>query len=90
MRSLRIWITVTMLWIIVAALATVTLLSAFFINKTKSSEADQLLWMLCDTEAKSLDYYFNSIENNFFFFFVYGCSLNERLKCVWPNKTLDG
>lgn len=64
MRSLRIWITVTMLWIIVAALATVTLLSAFFINKTKSSEADQLLWMLCDTKAKSLDYYFDSVEGS--------------------------
>lgn len=53
-----------MLWIIVVALVTATLLSAFFIRRTKSSEADQLLLMLCDTEAKSLDYYFNSVQNS--------------------------
>lgn len=64
MRSLRIRVTITMLWVIVAALATVTLLSAFFIRVTKSNEANQLLLMLCDTEVKSLDYYFYSVQNS--------------------------
>ena len=64
MRSLRGRITATMLCVIFAALAFATLLSAIFIRTTESRKSDQLLTMLCETGAMSLDYYFDSVQNS--------------------------
>lgn len=62
-HSLRTRITVTMLCIILAALAVTTLLSAVFIRTTESHKSDQLLQMLCVSGQRSLDYYFESVQN---------------------------
>ncbi len=64
MRSLRSRITATMLCVIFVALAFATLLSAIFIRRTESRKSDQLLTMLCETGAMSLDYYFDSVQNS--------------------------
>lgn len=64
MRSLRSRITVTMLCVIFVALAFATLLSAIFIRRTESRKSEQLLTMLGETGARSLDYYFDSVENS--------------------------
>lgn len=64
MHSLRTRITVTMLCVILAALALVTLLSAVFIRRTESHKTDQLLQMLCESGERSLDYYFDSVQNS--------------------------
>ena len=64
MRSLRTRITVMMLCVILTALAIITLLSAIFIRKTESQKADQLLLMLCESGERSLDYYFDSVQNS--------------------------
>lgn len=53
-----------MLCVIMAALAAVTLASAIFIRTTESHKSDQLLLMLCETGEKSLDYYFDSVQNS--------------------------
>ncbi|WP_303838691.1 diguanylate cyclase domain-containing protein [Ruminococcus flavefaciens] len=62
-HSLRTRITITMLGVILAALAVTTLLSAVFIRTTESQKSDQLLRMLCGTGERSLDYYFDSVQN---------------------------
>lgn len=62
-HSLRTRITVTMLGVILAALALTTLLSAVFIRTTESHKSDQLLRMLCRSGQQSLDYYFDSVQN---------------------------
>ncbi len=64
MRSLRTRITVTMLCVIFVALLFTTLLSAIFIRRTESRKTDQLLLMLCENGEKSLDYYFDSVQNS--------------------------
>ncbi len=64
MHSLRTRITVTMLCVILAALVIVTLLSAIFIRRTESHKSDQLLLMLCESGERSLDYYFDSVQNS--------------------------
>ena len=64
MRSLRSRITATMLCVIFAALAFATLLSAIFIRNIESRKSVQLLTMLCETGAMSLDYYFDSVQNS--------------------------
>ena len=64
MRSLRTRITVTMLCVIFVALLFTTLLSAIFIRRTESRKTDQLLLMLCKNGEKSLDYYFDSVQNS--------------------------
>ena len=64
MRSLRTRITVTALCVILTALVIVTILSAIFIRKTESLKSDQLLEMLCETGERSLDYYFDSVQNS--------------------------
>lgn len=53
-----------MLCVILAALVIVTLLSAMFIRRTESHKSDQLLVMLCESGQRSLDYYFDSVENS--------------------------
>ena len=52
-----------MLCVILAALAVTTLLSAVFIRTTESHKTDQLLRMLCKSGQRSLDYYFDSVQN---------------------------
>ncbi len=64
MHSLRTRITVTMLAVILAALVIVTLLSAVFIRRTESTKTDRLLAMLCESGVRSLDYYFDSVQNS--------------------------
>ena len=64
MYSLRTRITVTMLCVILVALVIVTLLSAIFIRRIESHKSDQLLIMLCEPGQRSLDYYFDSVENS--------------------------
>ena len=53
-----------MLCVILAALVIVTLLSAVFIRRTESYKTDQLLLMLCESGERSLDYYFDSVQNS--------------------------
>lgn len=53
-----------MLCVILAALVIVTLLSAIFIRRTESHKSDQLLLMLCESGERSLDYYFDSVQNS--------------------------
>jgi len=62
-NSLRTRITVTTLSIILMAFTVTTLLSAVFIRTTESQKSDQLLKMLCETGERSLDYYFDSVQN---------------------------
>ena len=62
-HSLRTRITVTMLCVILVALAVTTLLSAVFIRTTESRKSNQQLRMLCETGERSLDYYFDSVQN---------------------------
>ncbi len=64
MHSLRTRLTVTMLCVILAALVIVTLLSAVFIRRTESYKTDQLLLILCESGERSLDYYFDSVQNS--------------------------
>lgn len=64
MHSLRTRITVTMLCVILSVLVIVTFLSAVFIRNTESQKSDQLLLMLCETGERSLDYYFDSVQNS--------------------------
>ena len=64
MRSLRSRITATMLCIIFATLAAATVISSIYIRRTESRESGKLLTMLCDTGARSLDYYFDSVQNS--------------------------
>ncbi|MCR4646735.1 MAG: diguanylate cyclase [Oscillospiraceae bacterium] len=62
-NSLRTRITVTTLCIILVALTVTTLLSAVFIRRTESHKSDELLKMLCLSGERSLDYYFDSVQN---------------------------
>lgn len=63
-HSLRTEITFTMLCVILASLVVTTLLSAVFIRTTESHKADRLLQMLCASGQRSLDYYFDSVQNS--------------------------
>ena len=53
-----------MLCVMLAALMIVTLLSAIFIRRTESHKTDQLLRNLCESGERSLDYYFDSVQNS--------------------------
>ena len=64
MHSLRTRITITMLCIILSALVIVTSISAVFIRRTESHKSDRLLLMLCESGERSLDYYFDSVQNS--------------------------
>lgn len=63
MRSLRTRITVTMLVVIYVALLIVTLISAVFIQRTESRESEEILMSMCEAGVRSLDYYFDSVED---------------------------
>ena len=53
-----------MLCVILASLVVTTLLSAVFIRTTESHKSDRLLQMLCASGQRSLDYYFDSVQNS--------------------------
>ena len=53
-----------MLCVILAALMIVTLLSTIFIRRTETHKSDQLLQMLCESGERSLNYYFDSVQNS--------------------------
>ena len=63
-HSLRTEITFTMLCVILASLVVTTLLSAVFIRTTESHKSVRLLQMLCASGQRSLDYYFDSVQNS--------------------------
>lgn len=63
MHSLRTRITVTMLVVINVALLIVTLISAVFIQRTESRESEEILMSMCESGVRSLDYYFDSVED---------------------------
>ncbi|WP_027205429.1 diguanylate cyclase domain-containing protein [Butyrivibrio fibrisolvens] len=63
MRSLRTRITVTMLLIVCGALMLVTFLSAVYIQRTESRESEEILMNMCEAGVRSLDYYFDSVED---------------------------
>lgn len=63
-HSLRTEITFTMLCVILASLVVTTLLSAVFIRTTESHKSDRLLQMLCASGQRSLDYYFDSVQDS--------------------------
>ena len=64
MRSLKTRLSVTMLCLIFAVILVVTLLSVFFIRRTASKKADQLLLNLCENGQYSLNYYFDSVQSS--------------------------
>ena len=64
MHSLRTRITVTCFCVMLTALMLVTVLSAAFIRRTESQKSDRLLMMLCESGERSLDYYFDSVQNS--------------------------
>ena len=53
-----------MLCVILASLVVTTLLSAVFIRTTESHKSVRLLQMLCASGQRSLDYYFDSVQNS--------------------------
>lgn len=63
MHSLRTRITVTMLVVVYVALLIVTLISAVFIQRTESRESEEILMSMCESGVRSLDYYFDSVED---------------------------
>ncbi len=64
MHSLKTKITMLTVWIVVFAVAAVTLLSVMFIRNAERRKSDQLLLLLCETGERNLDYYFNSVEKS--------------------------
>lgn len=64
MHSLRFRITALTALITVVAVVVTTLLSALFISNTERNKSDQLLFLLCETGERNLDYYFTSVEKS--------------------------
>ena len=64
MRSLRTKITIMTIFVVVLALAAITILSVVFIRKNEHRKSDQLLLLLCETGERNLDYYFNSVQKS--------------------------
>ena len=63
-RSLRTRLIITVMCVIVAALAIVTFLSVLFIRNNEHRKSDQLLLLLCETGERNLDYYFVSVQKS--------------------------
>lgn len=53
-----------MLCVMLVGFTLVTVFSAIFICRTESHKSDQLLTMLCEFGERSLDYYFDSVQNS--------------------------
>lgn len=64
MRSLRTKITIMTLFVVVFTVTVVTAMSVFFIRKTEHKKSDQLLYLLCDTGKRNLEYYFGSVQKS--------------------------
>ena len=64
MHSLKTRITLLTVWVTVIAVTVVSLLSVLFIRNTEKQQSDQLLYLLCETGEKNLDYYFTSVEKS--------------------------
>ena len=52
-----------MLLIVCGALMLVTFLSAVYIQRTESHESEEILMNMCEAGVRSLDYYFDSVED---------------------------
>ncbi len=52
-----------MLLIVCGALMLVTFLSAVYIQRTESRESEEILMNMCEAGVRSLDYYFDSVED---------------------------
>ena len=61
MHSLKTRITLLTVWVTVIAVTVVSLLSVLFIRNTEKQQSDQLLYLLCETGEKNLDYYFTRV-----------------------------
>ena len=64
MHSLRMRITLLTVCAIVISLSIVTLFSVLFIRNNQRLESDQLLFLLCETGERNLNYYFNSVQKS--------------------------
>ena len=64
MRSLRARITLITVFVVIVAVAIVTLTSVIFIRNNENRKSDQLLLLLCETGERNLDYYFNSVQKS--------------------------
>ena len=64
LRSLKTRITLLTVCVIIITVASMGLLSVFFIRSTEQQQSNQLLLLLCETGEKNLDYYFNSVQKS--------------------------
>lgn len=64
MRSLRTRMTLLTLCVIIITVASMAILSVFFIRSTEQQKSNQLLLLLCETGEKNLDYYFGSVQKS--------------------------
>lgn len=64
MRSLRSRITTVTIGLIVIAVTVVSLLSVLYIQNNERLKSEQLLFLLCETGERNLDYYFNSVQKS--------------------------
>ena len=64
MRSIRTKITVITLGVVTVAIILMSVLCIYSIRKTERRRSDQILLLLCETGARNLDYYFNSVQKS--------------------------
>ena len=64
MRSIRTKITAITLGVVTVAIILMSFLSIYSIRKTERRRSDQILLLLCETGARNLDYYFNSVQKS--------------------------
>lgn len=64
MRSLRTRITFMTVCVLFIVVTLFTLLTVAFIRKTEHRKSDQLLFLMCQTGERNLNYYFNSVQQS--------------------------
>ena len=64
MNSLRTKITMLIIGMVIIAVTTVTLLSMLFFTRDENRESGQLMVLLCQTGARNLNYYFDSVQSS--------------------------
>ncbi len=64
MHSLRTKIALLAVTVSVLAVAVVSMLSVLFIQNAEHKKSEQLLYLLCQTGERNLDYYFSSVERS--------------------------
>ena len=64
MQSLRSRITLMTVLMIVVSASIITLLSVLFIQRSKRTESNQMLLLLCETGQRNLDFYFDSVQKS--------------------------